>query len=447
MSDAKAIQDISANTIAVHGRKQETNSLLNIRSLAKSHGIKELRGKYKGCRAVVAGAGPSLDHCIPSLKAHWGEYILIAADRALKPLLDAGLVPHLVCTADMDKVLLSLFEGYEIPDSVGLVYDKDCYHGVPEMWKGPLLGYDHFYDVGIWQTTFLERMGFLCKNFTVSHTAFYTAATMGCDPIILAGVDFAYPSVQEHHAKGTVENDLEGAEKMIAHWVDIPGNVLPLVHTTEVFATCIPAINNAIEESLVRCINPSPIGAKIPLAEYKPIGEAITATGLSYAAFTPIGDYLSVTVPDFDLHAFGIQSRRVIERMDLTLLQATEALNVMVQLKKIDGLTNKLLFPKWQRMFLKAVKLRDLMFKDTFTQYMLQRCMLRCTIQIKKMLDPVRGLKELHPVRLDVDCKRHAVLFWSIGESCKLFISCLNQVRQEFGLSMVETEWRVPVEV
>lgn len=437
----ESINAISSNTIIVHGRKMEANTLLNIPSVAKSHGMKDLRDKFAGCTAVLAGAGPSLDAAIPHLKAHYGEYLLIAVDRALKPMLAAGLIPHIVCTSDMDAILMDLFTGYDIPDSVALLWDRDCYYEVPAMWKGPLITYDHYYDVGIWQSAFFGHRGFLCKNFTVSHTAFYVASTMGCSNVVMTGVDFAFPSKTQHHVAGAVEVGTEAKEMEVYNWVDIPGNILPSVRTTEVFSICIPSMTNAIEEApWMKCWNTSTIGARIHLAEFKAIEDALVE-------FSKPEDYTKrmadcFTAPEIDLHAFGVHSRYVIQTMDNILEDSTNAIDIMKRLKKIDGLRNKLLFPKWRSVFMQSVKLRDKILSDTFSQYLLQRCMLACVHKCKEMLRPVAHLAQMAPERLAVDCSRHTMLFWQFGENAKLFIHCLQRARLALGLDPVETKWR-----
>ena len=439
MSEAKAISAISNNTIIVHGRKMEANTLLNIPNIARSHGMRDLMEKFTGLPAVIAGAGPSLDAALPALKANYGKYLLIAVDRSLKPLILAGVVPHIVCTSDMDAVLLSLFRGYEIPDSVALLYDRDCFNEVPRTWKGPLITYDHYYDVGIWQSTFFGHRGFLCKNFTVSHTAMYAAAAMGCNPVILTGVDFAYPSKIDHHAKGAVEVGQEALEMAAYHWLDIPGNVLPTVRTTEVFSICAPAFAHALKEAGIECWNTSTIGAKIGGAEFKRIDEALTQYGKPDDYGKRLRDCL--TDPTFDLHAFGMQSRFVIQAMDTLLEDATEAIDIMVRAKRTGWADNKLMFEKGRKLFVKGVEKMNKILADTFCQYLLQRVMLAACDTSRKIKERAQHLKDLHPDKIKADCHRNTIMFWQFGENAKLFIQCLQKARMELGLDPVETKW------
>lgn len=55
----------------------------------------------KGETALVAGAGPSLDESFETIARHAGSAVLIAADTAAKPLVDRGIMPHVIVT-DLD---------------------------------------------------------------------------------------------------------------------------------------------------------------------------------------------------------------------------------------------------------------------------------------------------------------------------------------------------------
>ena len=313
--DYANIKAISNRTVEQHGRKMEANSCRNIPSLAKSYGIKDLRNKFKGMPCVVAGAGPSLNASIPLLKERQGSYVLICVDRALKPLLAAGIVPHIVCASDMDKILVNLFSGYRIPESVALLYDRDCYWEVPKAWMGPRISYDSFFDTGIWQATFVGRKGFLCKNFTVSHTAFYVAAALGCSPVILTGVDLAYPTREEHHVDGAVQFAEEADTLHRSHWTTMPGNAGGVVDTTEVFSVCVPAFAAAIAETKALVVNTSTVGCALPGAKFIGMEAILDQVGL-------IDDYqgrfdaiYASTPHSFNLEEFDRQTKHVIKAL------------------------------------------------------------------------------------------------------------------------------------
>lgn len=68
--------------------------------LKESHNYEKISKKIKQQNVVVIGAGPSLSRCIPKLK-EMKKTIKIAADSALKPLLENKIIPDIVVT-DLD---------------------------------------------------------------------------------------------------------------------------------------------------------------------------------------------------------------------------------------------------------------------------------------------------------------------------------------------------------
>lgn len=60
-----------------------------------------LRRLIKGETVLVAGSGPSLDESFETLARHADTAVLIAADTAAKPLVDRGIMPHVIVT-DLD---------------------------------------------------------------------------------------------------------------------------------------------------------------------------------------------------------------------------------------------------------------------------------------------------------------------------------------------------------
>lgn len=60
-----------------------------------------LRRLIEGNTVLVAGSGPSLDESFDTLARHADAAVLIAADTAVKPLVDRGIMPHVIVT-DLD---------------------------------------------------------------------------------------------------------------------------------------------------------------------------------------------------------------------------------------------------------------------------------------------------------------------------------------------------------
>src|SRR5688500_9262099 len=83
-----------------HGARYLLNTLKNLGALAREGDVAALAGAAPGVPAIVVAAGPSLDANIDALREVGEHAIIIAVDTALRPLLAAGISPHVVVAVD-----------------------------------------------------------------------------------------------------------------------------------------------------------------------------------------------------------------------------------------------------------------------------------------------------------------------------------------------------------
>ena len=76
------------------------NTLANLPVLASEADAAALTDLFTGIPAIVVGAGPSLDENLPVLRHLQDRALLVAVDTAVRPLLAAGIHPHLVVSVD-----------------------------------------------------------------------------------------------------------------------------------------------------------------------------------------------------------------------------------------------------------------------------------------------------------------------------------------------------------
>ena len=160
-----------------------------------------------GIPALVLGSGPSLDDALPFIKDFKG--MIFASPSQLDILEKWEIVPTYVVSVDS-------------ADSVGeeqIRTDRDC-HGMTllthpyispktlDAWHGAKRyfelieqdGHRHFRDVYPWIQTGFSVAG------SVNNTEVIIADWMGCNPIILAGVDYCFPGgrkrAQDYRKRG-----------------------------------------------------------------------------------------------------------------------------------------------------------------------------------------------------------------------------------------------------
>ena len=150
-----------------------------------------LKGAMAGTPAIVVGAGPSLEKNGEALKRWKGKGLLIAAGSAIQVL---DVEPDLAAVIDMHTPLLRrkfpdvplCFQGRAHPDSLTRVKGERFY--LPD---------SHF----LFESWLTGQEMFNC-GWTVGNAAVAMAAHLGCNPIVLVGMDYCYRGKQKYAHQG-----------------------------------------------------------------------------------------------------------------------------------------------------------------------------------------------------------------------------------------------------
>jgi hypothetical protein len=169
----------------------------NEQRFAQDRDVGELFGSRSGACLCVAGAGPTLALHLDELRARAAE--LVAVDAALKPLLEAGVVPAFVVTQDPHEE--GMRRVFAVPtDGLGracLVYFPEVPTEVLAGWPGERLaarGGGELYRRAP------ERRGVatLYSSGSVLHPAVDLAVRLGARRVELFGADFALVGGASH---------------------------------------------------------------------------------------------------------------------------------------------------------------------------------------------------------------------------------------------------------
>lgn len=151
------------------------------------HLAKHLKGKYQGTPAIVCGGGPSLTAAIPHLKRLQESSLIIGCGAGSEVLVKNTIKPHFA--AHVDAAPLHRFSDAEIP----LLCQFRTNGPVADRYKGP-----HFISAGAGnfplETWVQQKLGLEERfdgGWTVGTFGVALAHLMGCNPIILAGIDLA----------------------------------------------------------------------------------------------------------------------------------------------------------------------------------------------------------------------------------------------------------------
>jgi Flp pilus assembly protein TadD len=190
------------NTVRLHGEKVMHNAMQNLSSLFESVQLGELKDKFKCMPAICVASGPSLSKDLPAIKAMADRALILACDSAVKPLADAGIVPHMIFVVDHDQEdfeklrteagqlrqsILVYFVEANVDSVRGFLGEKRVFvsagTSMVEHWLGPEL---HL-NCGLGGT--------VSSN---GDAAVLTAVALGADPIVLAGMDLAFSEGKDH---------------------------------------------------------------------------------------------------------------------------------------------------------------------------------------------------------------------------------------------------------
>jgi hypothetical protein len=187
----------------------------NSEYVASDPSIDDLVKRLQSHTVVVASAGPTLSDQYGWMKKNKPGPI-IAVDAALKPLLQAGIVPDVVVAIDGHADVYDLFfadvDRTLLKDST-LVYFPVVQHETLKHWPGPR--YCAYSRSPVFDDTVTRHpKSRLFSAGSVIHPTVDLAARISTDKVILAGADFSFPGGKSHVAGCRKARSIQGS-----HWV------------------------------------------------------------------------------------------------------------------------------------------------------------------------------------------------------------------------------------
>lgn len=175
------------------------NVLSNFSRIGEAFYANKMQGAFKGVPAIICGAGPSLQDELEHLRKLEDQALIFAGGSAITGLSQAGILPHFGVAIDPNFEEVHRFRksvAFEVP----LLYTNRLHPEVFGTFNGPH-GYVHAMTGGPLEQWWEKELGieplplqggFDIEALSVTTTCLELATTMGCDPIILVGVDLAF---------------------------------------------------------------------------------------------------------------------------------------------------------------------------------------------------------------------------------------------------------------
>jgi hypothetical protein len=407
----------------------ETNAIRNLPYVISSCGVKAFENRFAGIPAIVIAAGPSLNSNLELLAQLQNKALMICVGKTLKLLLKKNISPNFVANLDMTKPSKESFDGLSDLKGVNLVYDPDSYYEIISGYPGDRITFETIVPFNRWIRRFIGEKGFLEKGLSVAHTAFFFARYAGADPIILVGVDLAFPTDRTHADDVTMTWGGRVQERDPER-VMVPCVKGGMVRSMRGFLSFINAFEIEIAKTPAKVINTTEEGALIRGAIHMPLREAIA----QYCTDKyPIGEMVQRCLSEprpFDKEAFARESKKVLSSADYIVNISEDALRYVKRLSRLDK-TNKYDQPEYNKLVTKINEIRLQILQQEEILPLLQRVMSPRAAYIK---DISRRLEGLDPhdakqaVRLEME--RFSEFFKAYREAARFFKRELEPVRQ-----------------
>lgn len=263
---------VQRSTLFNLSRSWIDNALTNIPLLLDSTPVDRLRDVFAGVPAAVIAAGPSLEACLPLIRALRSRMAVIAVGTAVRPLLAAGIPPDLAVVVDASPLVLRQFDGVE-PHTLRLLAPAQIEPRLLQRFADRLISFGTSALPAF--DEWMERLGApvhrLRAGGTVTITAIDAALFLGCAEILVFGFDLAFRDDGITHAAHSIwEEARHDPDSLIA----VPGNTRAEVRTSRQFAAYIEVAAGYLaqirREGAPPVVNVTTDGARIPNAVHRP---------------------------------------------------------------------------------------------------------------------------------------------------------------------------------
>lgn len=206
--------EVGWNTTVRYTDVNAPNIFYNLPYLYEGYNVADLQGILpKDFPVIIVSAGPSLNKNMMELKKAQGKACIIATDTAMKPLLNAGIVPHMFVIVDGLKPA-NLFVHKDISKAAMVTMTGVSVEPM-QLHKGKKFFY---YSGSPLEDKILEELGKkegrnrmltnLPTGGSVATSAYSLGIFMGSEIIILIGQDLAMTG-NRTHADGTFQDKMD----------------------------------------------------------------------------------------------------------------------------------------------------------------------------------------------------------------------------------------------
>ncbi len=321
------VQRITNSTEAKYAVDWIVEPLLNIENTSKATKIHTLQGKFKGERAILIAAGPSLKDHIPFLQENKNDFHLFSVGSALRALLENSIEPDYVLS--MDTSLVNYETHFKDLDYSGtLIFETISNSIIQNSHKGPLIvsktKSDHV------SSQYIENLhGFIQASPSVAVFTLQVIAYLGFSEVYLVGQDLALVN-GDYYAKGVKHHEAVKDVKEELRVENNQGNLVGTTRSLKIFLDTFEVIIKQISADL-KIYNLSEQGAKIAGATF--IDENLIAKGTKNSIVIDEGPQQGAV----DLPVISRKFIGTLRSLQKQVLEAKKNLNRLLQMGVVSA--------------------------------------------------------------------------------------------------------------
>ena len=263
------------------GINLQKNTFENMPHMATSPDVGELAGQFEDIPFIVVGAGPSLDESIDFLKKVQDKAIIVTSNSPYRKLINSGIKPHLVITADPLSPTLAGFQNVNL-DEVPLACPFSAYPEIVRRFSGRILSWVTFSPI---VDTLKEYMGEkpgtpIMEQGTVSGCVLDLSRVLGCKKVMFIGQDMCVRADGKYYTDDSSYSDSgrHYTNKFDGH--RLPGNTLGEVIVEGRLFVYLKTFEKFISENkTVEYRNLAATGVRVKGADYMDYASAIEWIG------------------------------------------------------------------------------------------------------------------------------------------------------------------------
>ena len=262
----------------------QENTFQNLPHMAQAPDVGEMKGEFPDIPFVLVGAGPSLDESIEFLKSVQDKAIIISSNSPYRKLINSGIRPHMVVTADPMPPTLAGFKNVSLED-VPLACPFSAYPEIVRLFSGRIFSWCTFNPIVdlVKQHMGLPTGTTIMEQGTVSGCVLDLSRLLGCRKVLFVGQDMSVRDDGRYYTDDSSYADSGAHYSHTANGQRLPGNTQEKVLVEQRLFVYLKTFEQFIakKDPSVEYRNLARTGVKIEGAPYMDYEQALEWIGSS----------------------------------------------------------------------------------------------------------------------------------------------------------------------